>query len=63
MPGLAFALILAAAEILAWRTLEAAAIVNNGLRRFGAASTLVLAGAALRTLVALGFWLARARPR
>jgi O-antigen/teichoic acid export membrane protein len=59
MPGLAFALIIIA-EVVAWRMLEAAAIVNNGLRRFGRASLLVLAGTGIRTIVALGFWLAGA---
>ncbi len=57
MPLLAFALVILS-ETVAWRLLETAAIINNGLRRFGLASTLVLAGAAIRTAAALLFWLA-----
>lgn len=56
MPLLAFALVIGA-EVLGWRLLETVAIVNNGLRRFGRASTLVLLGSLIRTLAALGFWL------
>jgi O-antigen/teichoic acid export membrane protein len=55
MDPLAFALIIMA-EVIAWRMLETVAIINNGLRNFGRASLLVLAGAAIRTCVALGFW-------
>jgi O-antigen/teichoic acid export membrane protein len=51
-----FALILAA-EIIGWRLLEVVAIINNGQRAFGKATTLVLAGSAIRTLAALAFWL------
>lgn len=56
MPPLAYALIVAA-EVLGWRLMETVSIVNNGLRRFGTATALVLLGSAVRTLVALGFWL------
>lgn len=51
-----FALIIAA-EIIGWRLLEVVAIINNGQRAFGKATTLVLAGSLVRTLAALAFWL------
>lgn len=55
MPLAALVLILCA-EVLGWRMLEVVAIVNNGLRAFGKATVLILAGSAIRTLAALGFW-------
>jgi len=55
MPWQAFALIIIA-EVLGWRLLEVVAIINNGRRHFGRASTLVLAGSLIRTLAALAFW-------
>ncbi len=54
MPFAAFVLILGAE--FCWRLLEMVAIINNGLRRFGLASTLVLIGSGIRTLAALTFW-------
>lgn len=56
MPLAAFLLIVTA-ELIGWRMLEVVAIINNGLRRFGRASTLVLAGSLIRTLAAIMFWL------
>jgi O-antigen/teichoic acid export membrane protein len=50
-----FALLIAA-EVLGWRVLEVVTIVNNGLRRFGRASSLVLVGSAVRTVAAVLFW-------
>ncbi len=55
MPWQAFALVIIA-EVLGWRLLEVVAIINNGRRHFGQASTLVLAGSLIRTLAALAFW-------
>lgn len=55
MPLAALVLILCA-EVLGWRMLEVVAIINNGLRAFGKATVLILAGSAIRTLAALGFW-------
>ncbi len=55
MPLLAFALIIAA-EVAGWRMLEVVSIINNGLRQFGRASVLVLAGSLIRTVAALAFW-------
>ncbi len=55
MPLAALVLILCA-EVLGWRMLEVVAIINNGLRAFGKATMLILAGSAIRTLAALGFW-------
>ncbi|MCX7325652.1 MAG: lipopolysaccharide biosynthesis protein [Hyphomicrobiales bacterium] len=55
MPWHAFALIIIA-EVLGWRLLEVVAIINNGRRHFGRASTLVLTGSLIRTLAALAFW-------
>ncbi|MGL4438544.1 MAG: lipopolysaccharide biosynthesis protein [Bosea sp. (in: a-proteobacteria)] len=51
-----FALIIAA-EVVGWRMLEVVAIINNGQRAFGKATTLVLAGSLVRTCAALAFWL------
>lgn len=42
-------------EALLWRTLEVILIANNGMNRFGRASTLVMIGSALRALAAVGF--------
>lgn len=53
---LAFGLIIAA-EIVGWRLLELVVIVENGLRHFGRAATLVIAGSAIRAAVAVLFWL------
>lgn len=55
MPWQAFALVVMS-EVLGWRMLEIVAIINNGRRNFGVASTLVLAGSLIRTLAALAFW-------
>lgn len=52
----AFALVIAA-EILGWRLLELVVIVENGLRHFGRAATLVIIGSAIRAAVAVLFWL------
>ncbi len=57
MPLPAFALIIMA-EVAGWRMLEVVSIINNGLRQFGRASALVLAGSLIRTAAALAFWLA-----
>ncbi len=54
VPVLPFALIVLA-EVVGWRLVEVVAIVNNGLRRFRQAATLVIIGSALRTLAALAF--------
>jgi O-antigen/teichoic acid export membrane protein len=43
------------AEVMGWRLVEVVAIVNNGLRRFRQAATLVVIGSALRTVAALLF--------
>ena len=51
---LTFALIVMT-EALLWRTLEVILIANNGMNRFGRASTLVMIGSALRALAAVGF--------
>jgi O-antigen/teichoic acid export membrane protein len=56
MTGLAFTLILLA-EIVGWRLVELVSIINNGLRRFGRASLLVVIGSALRTVAAIAFWI------
>jgi O-antigen/teichoic acid export membrane protein len=53
---LAFGLIIVA-EIIGWRLLELVVIVENGLRHFGRAATLVIVGSAIRTGVAVLFWL------
>lgn len=42
-------------EALIWRTVEVIIIVNNGLNRFGRASTLVILGTAFRAIAALIF--------
>jgi O-antigen/teichoic acid export membrane protein len=42
-------------EAFLWRSLEVVAIANNGLNRFGRASSLVIAGSALRAIAALLF--------
>ena len=55
MPLAALVLIVCA-EVLGWRMLEVVAIINNGMRAFGKATVLVLAGSAIRTLAALAFW-------
>ena len=55
MPLTALVLILCA-EVLGWRMLEVVVIINNGLRAFGKATVLMLAGSAIRTLAALAFW-------
>lgn len=49
-------ILIVAAEVLGWRCLELVAIVNNGMRRFGRATTTVLAGAGVRTVAAILFW-------
>ncbi|WP_062206842.1 lipopolysaccharide biosynthesis protein [Aureimonas sp. AU12] len=51
---LPFALIVVA-EVLMWRSLEVVCIVNNGLRRFGRASLLVVAGSGAKALAAVAF--------
>lgn len=56
MAILPFALIVIA-EVLGWRVVEVVAIVNNGLRRFSQAATLVILGSSLRTLAAIAFYL------
>lgn len=45
------------AEIIGWRLVEVVAIVNNGLRRFRQAATLVIIGSSLRTVAAVLFYL------
>ncbi|MCO5090461.1 lipopolysaccharide biosynthesis protein [Bosea sp. (in: a-proteobacteria)] len=54
LAALPFAVIILA-EVVGWRLVEVVAIVNNGLRRFRQAATLVVIGSALRTLAALAF--------
>jgi O-antigen/teichoic acid export membrane protein len=49
-----FALVVAA-ESLLWRPVEVVLIVNNGMRRFGRAAVMAVAGTALRALAALAF--------
>jgi O-antigen/teichoic acid export membrane protein len=56
MGVLAFGLIIAA-EIIGWRLLELVVIIENGLRHFGRAATLVVTGSAIRAGVAVLFWL------
>jgi O-antigen/teichoic acid export membrane protein len=55
--SLALFLAIIAAEVIGWRIVEYAAIINNGLERFGKAALVVIAGSSLRTVAALGFWL------
>ncbi|WP_102960777.1 lipopolysaccharide biosynthesis protein [Mangrovicella endophytica] len=50
----AFAAIVAA-EILCWRMLEVAVIVNNGLGRFGRGAMMVIVGSAIRAVAAVVF--------
>lgn len=54
LPSAAFALIMIA-ETLLWRSVEVIVIVNNGLRRFGRASMMVVSGTIFRALAAAGF--------
>jgi O-antigen/teichoic acid export membrane protein len=42
-------------EALIWRTAEVIIIVNNGLNKFGRASTLVILGTAIRAVAAVSF--------
>ena len=53
--GIAAFAAIVAAEVLCWRVLEVACIVNNGLGRFGRAAILAILGSAVRTLAALAF--------
>ncbi|WP_246191273.1 lipopolysaccharide biosynthesis protein [Aureimonas leprariae] len=50
----AFAAVIAA-EVLFWRPLEVACIVNNGLGRFGRAAVMVIVGTAIRAVAAVLF--------
>ncbi|MGL4489050.1 MAG: lipopolysaccharide biosynthesis protein [Rhizobiaceae bacterium] len=42
-------------EALVWRSAEVIVIINNGLNKFGRASTLVILGTAFRAVAAIGF--------
>ncbi len=54
MALLPFALVVAA-EVIGWRALEVVCIVNNGMRRFGRASLLVVGGTAAKAFAAVLF--------
>jgi O-antigen/teichoic acid export membrane protein len=53
--ALSLFLVVVVAEALIWRTTEVIIIVNNGLNKFGRASTLVILGTAVRALAAMVF--------
>ncbi|MEX6508521.1 lipopolysaccharide biosynthesis protein [Jiella sp. M17.18] len=54
MPVPAYVMIVAA-EVLCWRTLEVVVIVNNGLGRFLQGAIIVIAGSAFRACAAISF--------